>query len=181
MSISSKQIQRAIRDFENIITDLTYSNYDNYQRIAKRLVVFLKTNEIINKIIQPLISMRVDTKNIIIDHRNGRGTIKLPSDINEHIAFVLQLFFQYSNKDDRGLANFAFQFFSSDRLNDSISEMNQTLVQPAMRELINRINDYVEDEISDKENIELSSIQVFNIGSIFNKDGNVALGQNIKY
>lgn len=179
MSISSKQIQRAIRDFENIISDLSYADYDNYQRIIKRFVLFAQKNDIINKIIQPLLTVQIDSSKIVIDHRNGWGTIKVPPDINEHIAFVLQLFFQFSEKDDHSLPNFALQFFPSDNFNISLSYMNERLVNPAMRELVNRINDFVEDEVEDKESIELSAIQVFNIESIVNRNGNIAIGQNI--
>lgn len=179
MSISTKQIQRAIRDFENIISDLSLADYDNYQSIIKRFVLFAQQNDIINKIIQPLLSFKIDTSKIVIDHHNGWGTIKVPPDVNEHIAFVLQLFFEFSDKDDHSIANFAFQFFPSGNFNISLSNMNERLVNPAMRELVNRINDFIEDEVENKESIELSAIQIFNIEKIVNKNGNIALGQNI--
>jgi len=179
MSISSKQIQRAIRDFENIISDLSYADYDNYQRIIKRFVSFVQKNDIINTIIQPLLSIEINTSKILIYHHNGWGTIKVPPDINEHIAFVLQLFFQFSEKDDHSLPNWALTFYPSDNFNISLSYMNERLINPAMRELVNRINDFVEDEVENKESIELSAIQVFNIESIVNKNGNIAIGQNI--
>lgn len=179
MSISSTQIQRAIRDFENIISDLSITDYNNYQRRVQRLVVFSQDNKIIQKIIEPLLNVDLDTKNIIIDHKNGRGSIKVPVDVNEHIAFVLQLFYEFSKDDNSNLVNFALTHFRADNFNDCIDMMNERVVIPAMRELINIINDYVEDDVEENDALDLSSIQVFNIGSITNEDGNIAIGHHI--
>jgi hypothetical protein len=68
---------------------------------------------------------------------------------------------------------------ASSHINDNLSQFNIAFVQPALRELINKIDDFVEDEVEGKDEIDYGNIQVFNIGTISNKNGNVALGSNI--
>ncbi len=180
MNISRKEIQRSLRDFGNIISDLINAEFKNLQSLTKRFVSFSMSDTVISKIMKPLLVMKLDRDNIIIDYEGASSDINIPSDMTEHISFVIQLLYQFEDAKNDAFANFALQYFPSHEFDSSISKMNDILIKPAMRELINKINDFIEDEVKQQESIELSSIQIFNIGDIVNKNGNIAIGQDIK-
>src|SRR5690606_14757089 len=109
---------------------------------------------------------------------NGWGELTIPRSVDIHIALMLKLSEDFiSNK--LSITQITLTFYKDSSINNNLYSSNSTSVQPALRELINRINDFVEDEVEGKEEVEYSKIQIFHIGSITNRDGNIALGENI--
>ena len=60
MNIKSREIKRAVRDFENIAIDLSNARWEDYISLVKRLMNFINQNKIITKIIEPLNELSID-------------------------------------------------------------------------------------------------------------------------
>jgi len=180
--LSKKDIYRSMRDFDNIMQDLLNADIDTYDILVNRFVIFINGNKFLKKIVSPLINMKIEFSKILVDLKNGWYQIYLPVDIIDHLAFVLQLFYAYYNDENKQIIALVQRAYPQ-RLNEGIyqclNEFNIKVVGPALRELINRINDFIEDEVGNKEEIQFSNIQVFNIGNVDTGGGHAVIGKDI--
>ena len=181
--LSRKEIQRSMRDFDSVMTDLLNTDIDTYDTLLKRFVLFIENNVFLRKIIDPILNVEIDFSKIMIDLNNGWYQIKLPVDIKDHLAFLIQLFYTYKNDDENktimGLVDRAYPQPSGIGRYNSLQEFNAQVVAPGLRELINKINDFIEDEVEDREDIPISAIQIFNYGTIKSESGDIAFGKDI--
>lgn len=178
MKVSSKEFKRALRDLENFSNDLVNSSHESYKTLIERFLSFIKMNPIMNQIITPIYSIEFNSQEYLKIRNNGWGDLITPPNVDVHIALMLELFDDFiSNKDS--LTQFILTYYYNSNINNNLYTFNSEFVQPGLRELINRISDFYEDEIEGKEEVDYSKIQIFQIGSITNKNGNIALGENI--
>ncbi|NQV17177.1 MAG: hypothetical protein HQ534_01340 [Armatimonadetes bacterium] len=110
-------------------------------------------------------------------HPNGWGDLHLPLNINEHIAFVLQLFFK-TEKNEFDINNFLLSYFNQNTFDENIYIFNSSVVEPAFRELLIKLDDFIEDEVEGREDVNITNFQIFNIGSISATKSNVIIGSN---
>lgn len=178
MNISAKEVKRSFRDLQNITNDLLNSNIDNYLNLVKRFIQFSHRNKIICRIVEPLLTYHLDEEKYKKRYTNNHGEIEVPIEIEEHIAFVLQLFNEISNDEKFRLIEFLINHITTN-YGDHLELFNRNIVAPAIREFLNRINDFIEDEVEGKVEVEISRINIFNVGSISNKNGNIAIGNHI--
>jgi hypothetical protein len=182
MEVSSKRIKRALRDLDTIVSDLINANSDNYLPMVKRFTSFIYDDEIINKLVQPLLQSDLTINEFIIDHGNGWGTIKIPQKTKDHISFVLKLFNRFSTDPEQDIVSFAFDHFPNNygKYDYSLREFNDQIIRPALKALITKIEDFIEDEVSDKESLDFSLVRIYSIGNIIANGSNVAIGKNIR-
>jgi len=64
--------------------------------------------------------------------------------------------------------------------NDHLDKFNRNIIEPALRELLVKIDDFIEDEVEESKEYELGEINIFQIGSVNNQAGNIAIGKNIQ-
>ena len=177
MKYSSKIIKRSIRDFENILSDVEGANQHTYITLIGRFIDFTKNNDIIKEIIKPLINLKLNFEDILKRHPNGLGDLHLPLNINKHIAFVLQLFLKTEDKEFNFI-DFLLSYFKQNTFDENIYIFNSSVVEPAFRELLIKLNDFIEDEVEGKEDVNITNYQIFNIGSISATKSNIIIGNN---
>ena len=177
MKYSSKIIKRSIRDFENILSDVEGDNQHTYITLIGRFIDFTKNNDIIKEIIKPLINLKLNFEDILKRHPNGLGDLHLPLNINKHIAFVLQLFLKTEDKEFNFI-DFLLSYFKQNTFDENIYIFNSSVVEPAFRELLIKLNDFIEDEVEGKEDVNITNYQIFNIGSISATKSNIIIGNN---
>lgn len=180
-SFPAKQVKRSIRDFESASQDVLNVTFQTYKSRFKRLYELTQTDEVINFIVNPLLSMDID-----FDEITGSGAagwiydVNLPTDINAQIAYFLQLIEKQANSEI-SLENLAFKIYKQKRIEDNIIMWVRDIAQPCLRELSFKLNDLIEDEVEGKEEVNNAKLQIFNYGSITASDGsNVAIGSEIK-
>jgi len=181
MQVSRREIDRAQRDLHSKVNAVVDSTMDTCQIHARRLCEFLQSNEVMKQIVEPLIRTDSDFTRFVSSRQNGGrlDRISIPEDTDEHIAFALWLLCSLSKHDDPKITHFAFTFFPSRSMNDSLSRFMNDIISPALEQLQVSICDYYEDMID--EDIELSAIKIFQFSSIGNNnniqigDGNVAI------
>jgi|ERR1035437_1224305 hypothetical protein len=178
MNLKSKEIKRSVRDLESICYDLSNASEENYLSIVRRLMFFIKNNRIISQIVDPLFNIQIESSKYLVDLGNGWGEIIVPEDITIHLAFTLKLFYQFINDPDFSLIDFSCNYYRSADISDNIYKFQNRIVGPALREMVTRIKDYIQDELEGKDEVELGSIQVFTVGSIQNQSGNIIFGNN---
>jgi hypothetical protein len=179
VNLKSKEVKRSVRDFETICHDLSNASWENYLSIVRRLMNYISNNQVISKIVAPLFNLQYDSSKYIKDFKNGWGEFIVPEDITVHMALTLQSFQEFINNPKFSLHSFLLKYYRSSHIEDNLYEFHRQIVEPALREIITKTEDYIEDEIEGKEEVELATIQVFTIGSIQNQNGNIAIGSNI--
>lgn len=179
MSFSGKEVRRAVRDFNNAANDLSNASFQDFQSRINRFVRMINDNSVINQIVKPLLELPLDLSQIEQTYPNGMLKLVLPENMEEQIAYVVQLLHRSYRKED-SLLNYAHSVFQDRRHNDVILKLNAQIIEPFLRELLNRLGDLVEDEVNGKEEIQPMNLQIFSIGNITAKSGSIAIGKDIK-
>ncbi|MCG0590580.1 hypothetical protein L6P38_19000 [Bacillus velezensis] len=177
---TEKEVKRAIRDFESAVHDVINAGYNTYQSKIQRLVDLSKSNRVISFIVGPIFSLNVDL-NEVHSRRNGSGWIelKLPSNMDEHIAYVLKVF-QLVSEDKLSLENESFLIYKQKRIADNIQLYMSEVCYPCLRELTYKLSDLVEDKVDGKNEISDASLKIINYGTLTAQNGStIAVGQNI--
>jgi hypothetical protein len=178
---SAKEVKRSIRNFESAAQDVINSTYQTYKARIARFVEIAQKDRVINSIISPLLEMKIDFDKIHIS-RNGFwiDELKLPTDLDVQIAYVLQMF-NLVAKGEISLENITHSIYKHKRFEDNIVMWLRDVAHPCLRELSYRLNDLVEDEVTGKEAISTAALQIFNYGSITASQGSsVAIGKDIQ-
>ncbi|MHB8579043.1 MAG: hypothetical protein ACYDA4_04175 [Ignavibacteriaceae bacterium] len=179
MNLKSKEVKRSVRDFGTICRDLSNASGENYLSIIRRLMSFITSNQVISKIVDPLFNMQIESAKYLRDLGNGWGELIVPDDLTLHMALTLQLFRDFINDPTFELYSFVIHYYRSTDIHENLYNFHNQIVGPALREIITKTEDYIDDELEGKEEVELGSIQVFAIGAIHNQSGNIAIGNNI--
>lgn len=173
MTFSSKEVKRAIRDLENAASDLLNASYATHKARVNRLIELLESNLVLIYIVKPLLEMPVDTNEI-----EQENDLYLPTNINEQIAYILQLLKRASN-NQVDLDIFGMVVFGEHSASQGIFILNNEVIRPCLRELLLKLEDLIEDEVAGKEQINPNNLQIFNWGNISANGGNIAIGQDI--
>lgn len=181
MNYKIKDIKRAIQDLSNIINDILNANHDTYQSLVRRFVSFIRGNEIVNQIVKPLLDIELDTDLVRDVPQSGWGRFELPANMTEHLALVLQLFCYFEDQNIR-VRDFTLKYFKKRSFDENIDIFNHQVVRPAFRELMNRLNDFIGDELNEhtEEMVYQQNFQIFNVGDINAGGGSIAFGKDIK-
>lgn len=178
--LKAVEIKRAIRDFSQIANDYLHSHYDSHHNNLHRFFMFAYGNEVIKQIIEPLMKMQVDLDNIFITS-NGFWirNVNLPVDKNERIAVVLQLM-DMERKKEISFENISLRMNPREKnLPRLLAIFNRDIIAPVIRDLFVKLNDFIEDELEQKDEVPNSVLNIF-YGSIIAEQGaNVAIGQSI--
>ncbi|MEJ9210110.1 hypothetical protein [Bacillus smithii] len=177
-----KIVRRSIRSFESAAQDVINSTYQTYKARIARLVEIAHKDMVINSIVGPLLKMEIDFDGIHISRDGGFriDELKLPTDIDVQLAYVLQMF-ERVVKDEISLDAITYSIYGRRRYEDNIILWFNDVVSPCFRELSYRLNDLVEDEVTGKEEVSTAALQIFNYGSISASQGsNIAIGKEIQ-
>ena len=91
MDFTSKEITKAIRDFNNAASDLLNSTYDVIQVRIDHLAIMLRKNPAIHSVVNPLLELELDIEIIQEVLPTHWIRLNLPTYMNEQIAYILQL------------------------------------------------------------------------------------------
>ncbi|AGK96782.1 hypothetical protein [Clostridium pasteurianum] len=182
MEFSNKEILRAKRDLENIIDDIF--NCDSiyiYDINLKRLIKILKDNNVLNTITNPYFNVEINFNEIEYQENiNDWIEFNIPEDIELEIAYVLQRL-QEVLYNDFNILNFTHMVFKMDTYNGNIKCWNNNILRPCLRELLIKIQDLIEDEVTGKDMVDSSRLNIYNISNVsVSNNSNLAIGENIK-
>jgi hypothetical protein len=181
MKFTEKEVKRAIRTFDMAATDIANAGYTTYKARIKRFMELIEQDSVINSIVCPLFNISVDLE--VIHHSfNGYwiGEVKLPTNINEQLAYVLKIFKSVSLAE-LSLEDLSHRIYKRKRFEDNIQAWINEIAFPLMKELSYRLQDLIEDEVEGKDEIQSSSLQIVNYGTITAEQGSaVAIGNDIQ-
>lgn len=178
MEFTQKEVKRSIRSFESSVRDVMEAGFNTYQSRIKTLVKLCFENKVINSIAKPFFSISINLDDI---HRDDDGWIELylPPDLDEQIAYVLQVFKTEIEKE-YFIQELSYKIFKDRGIHNNIQMYLSEVAYPCLRELIFRLNDLIEDEVEGKEEITGASLSIVNHGTISAGNGsNIALGMDI--
>ncbi|EOU1914372.1 hypothetical protein F6J61_05445 [Clostridium perfringens] len=176
MNFEIKQIKRAYRDIENIMSDILSTNDASlYKTYVSRFINSVSQNEILSYILNPFFALEV---NVLQEKQFGFGlTLNMPPDIDKQIAFVLQSLKEFSNMSSDRICMSLFQIYNKKSLSDNIYPWNNDVVRPVFREILIKISDLIEDIPSDKKEVDSRYMTIINnYGNYNSANGQVANG-----
>lgn len=179
MNFSKKQIQRSIREFQDLAENMLTANSRLYQGRVEKLVRFIKNDEIMKVIIHPFLGIDVNYDDYVKKRPGGWYDISLPKSKDQEIALTLEILFD-SVEQNYELDAWGMQIFPRNSYDEVIKEINDQVLEPVFKELFNRLNDLMEDEIEGKDQIDESSLTIINVGNINASNSSVAVGSNIR-
>lgn len=178
---SQREAKVAIRRLNTSINEVLSASYATYQSKINDFNEITNKNSIIKSIIKPFKEIEVDFEKIHYS-RNGFWVdeVRLPTDVNSRIAYVIQMF-EKASKGEIVLDRFAHSIYRHKRFEDNLREYMYDIARPQLLELTYLLEDLVEDEINGNEVIPEAAFQLINHGSIIAHQGsNLALGQDIQ-
>ncbi|MBK5482972.1 hypothetical protein JFV29_14065 [Peribacillus sp. TH16] len=180
-NFNAPEVRRAIRTLDAAASDILTAGYSVYKARIVRFISIINEDKVINSIVAPLLAIPVDFEFIHFS-RNGHwiSELKLPSNVDEQLAYVVQIFDQVV-KGDINLDSLSHRIYKHKRFEDNIQQFLSEIARPCLRELIDRLHDLVEVEVKGKESIASAALQIFNYGSITAEQGSaVAIGKDIQ-
>ncbi|OIK07144.1 hypothetical protein [Bacillus sp. MUM 13] len=181
-NFTEKEVKRAIRTLDNAAQDILSSGYSSYKARIERFVDVIYKDRVLNYIVAPLLEIPLDFDSIHYSSFNGFwiSELRLPVEIDEQLAYVVQIF-DLVSKGKTHLDDLSHRIYKHKRYEDNIQQFLREIARPCLRELLDRLQDLIEDEVEGKENISSSALQIFNYGNITTeKGGAVAIGHNIQ-
>lgn len=180
-NFSSKEIKRAIRDFESAAMDVLNSDYGTYKVRIKTFIELIKKNDVIRTIVGPLLEREVNFDEI---YKNGNGfwidQLNLPAELDGQLAYVLKVLEKVANGSHE-LETISHRLYKNRNIEYNIKSWLISVAQPSFRELNYKLNDLIEDEVEGKDSVSETSLQIFNYGSITATQGsNIAIGKDIQ-
>jgi hypothetical protein len=179
VSINPKEVKRAIRDFDRAIQAIQVASVSIYQTRINEFIKLIKENNVLNLIINPYLKIDINFKEIETSHDGHWVDLKLPTDKELQIAYVLQVLEKSSN-GEFALENYSFFIFRNSSFNVNIDRWNTQILEPIFNVLTDRLGDLIEDEVEGKQGVNPASLHIINYGSISANNGNVGIGQDIK-
>lgn len=177
MNFSKNDIMRAYRDIKNIMSDMLATNDENsYKTYVDRFIDTVEKNHILKFILEPYFEL--DVNGIIKERTYGFGCdLSIPSDIDIHIAFVLQTLKDFSQTTPIRIGSFLHSIYMKKALKDNIPPWNISVVKPAFREILIKISDLIEDIPCDKKEVDSKYMTIINnYGNYNSANGQVANG-----
>lgn len=175
-----KDVKRAFRDFRHAIQDFLSADWSLYQSRAEVMMSIIQGNPTLSFVINPYLNLPLDISQIETPTTNYWMQLKLPTDQDQRIAYILQTINKYA-AGTLDPINHTHLFFKHKHLNDNVHQFNQQVVSPALRDLLNKLTDLEEDEIIGNEEAEISPavLNIINYGHI-TAGRNLAFGQHIQ-
>ncbi len=176
MNFEIKQIKKAYRDINNIMKDILKTNDMNIYKIyIERFIDKIEQNEVLSYILNPFFDLKVD---VVKEREYGFGLIlNIPSDIDQQIAFVLQMLKEFSNISGNQICTYLFYIYRKKSLSDNIYPWNMNVVKPAFREILIKISDLIEDIPDGEEEVDSKYMTIINnYGNYNSANGQVANG-----
>ncbi|MEK4381161.1 hypothetical protein NSS70_04485 [Aeribacillus sp. FSL K6-2848] len=119
-SFSAKEVKRSIRSFESAAQDVINSKYQTYKARIARFIEIAQKDNVINSIVSPLLKLELDFDKIHIS-KNGFwiDELKLPTDQDLQIAYVLQMFKRVA-EGEQSLEGITHSIYKHKRFEDNI-------------------------------------------------------------
>lgn len=177
--LSSKQVKRAIIEFEEKTMALLRSSLATYKARVRDLITLIESDQVINSIIKPIMESVVNFEEIEIGNGFWIKELRLPITLDGQIAYVLQVLNRGIN-GKLSLENYAHRIYKHKRIDENLNDFNHEIVEPALKGLLRKLKELVEDEVENKETLEASNLQIFNVSQLTASAGsNIAIGTNI--
>lgn len=175
MDFSKKEIERAVRDFNRIVSEISESSLQTYKSRAISLIDLIKTNNVIHTILSPYLELDIDHDAITIPD-NGWFSLNLPSNADKKIAYSLQVLDSVA-AGETDIEMYTHAIFRQKKLLDNVILWNNEILFPCFRLLDDKLRDLIEDEVEGHDTVNTDALQIINIGTITNTTGNIAVGQ----
>lgn len=173
-----KDINREFRYISNYGYDLVQSNSDNFLNRADIFIRKIQDTPALNQLLAPYFERKLNLSEIIIQNPIRLETqIKFPATLDDRIAFILQ-FLRKIVDDNKNLHNFMYSIYGNRTINNNYIEFNRNVTRPLIRDLLEKIQYFIEDNITDPTK-EISPAQLQIINATINTQGNVAVGHDI--
>lgn len=178
---TEREVKTSIRRLNSAISDIVTASYATYRAKIKSFVELSYSDPIINSIVEPFRTIDVDFNKIHGDTMGGWvHEVKLPTDINKRIAYIIHLFDKESQKA-RTLEGLAFTIYQDRKIESNIRNFLYDIAKPQLVELIHMLDDLIEDEVQGQQSIPESALQIINHGTITAHHGSsIALGKDIQ-
>lgn len=176
-SFLKKDILRAFRDINACMDDLLENTGRTmFLTNIKRFIMLIETNGVLKYLLEPF--WKLDISKVEVDDC-GWIDLNIPVEIDYQIAYVLKKYKDFSKEDNKFcIHSFLFVIYKNKLSDENSSEWNQSIVAPCFREILFRLNDMIED-LPDEEEISEKYMNIFNVGTINNSNGNIGIGENI--
>ena len=178
MIYRGKDIQRALRSLNGIYEDLVQSNSDSFLNISEIFIHTIGKIPVLEQFIKPYFEMEISFNDIIIsDDDDVWQYIKLPLELDSRIAFVLQ-FLKDITENNKNIDSLLYYLYRHKKVDENYFEFNQRVISSALRELIYKISDFIEDNVEcSEQQFQPEQLKIINIGTINNNNGYVAVGE----
>jgi hypothetical protein len=178
MSISKKDVYRAVTEVNECINNILQADYNGYVHRLKQLFNTIEKNEILSVMIKPYLDMNLDEENIGFIERQGMpNDFVIPTDEDEEISLIIKVLNIMKDNPD-SVFSATFHLYYKTAINDNLILFNRNIIYPALKKLERKLR-YKMDDIDDLEGsvIDSSKITLINIANSSNSM--IALGNNI--
>ena len=173
-----RDIERAFHSISNYGNDLIQANSDDFLNRADVFIHNIQDTPALNQMLTPYFERKLNLSEIIIENPIRLETqIKFPATLDDRIAFILQ-FLRKIVDDNKNLHNFMYSIYGNRTINNNYIEFNRNVTRPLIRDLLEKIQYFIEDNITDPTK-EIPPAQLQIINATINTQGNVAVGHDI--
>ena len=188
-AFSGKQIQQAIRKFNNHAQDTLNSLFQNYGDNLGRLVQFLETDPVMAVVTEPLKqNPHIDIKQWYQDFLETGGSFvgskhyELPQDEDDRLALVYQFLLKVLSEDESesiDLTRFCIDAYGETKYQRMIDVFNAQLLAPFLRDFSTRLDEDI--DVARDQEIPSEQLRIFqNYGIVVSgnvQGSNFATGQ----
>jgi hypothetical protein len=176
VSFTRKEVNRAINEFVEYISNITNSKRTNYNVRLRQLFELIDNNLVLKAIIDPYLNLEFDDSRVgFLPSSNQGQKYIVPIKEDEEIALILKVLKDIGdNNKDLSEAAFLIYFDKT----ESLSLFNNQFIVPAFNKLLRKLQYINEDILEMSDTIDPKNIQIIKNVTINANDSMVAVGHS---
>ena len=140
-SITRKDFDRAMRDFNNAIEGILSADRHNYEAQVCSFINLIDTNHILKSFLQPYFSIPIEIDQVV----PGWDEFNFPNDGNTQIAYMLKVF-RKVHDEDFAFLDHIHNAYCEQNINQNYYSFNRVVVQNCYNKLLAKFEDFAEDQ-----------------------------------
>ena len=181
MSFEKVQINRAVEEMKECLSNILNSERDQYALRIRQLFRKINDNEILGCIIKPYFDLELDEENtgFIGTGHHMKCDFIIPENEDEEIALILNVL-KYMAENENAIEGGPFSIYMKNSYDENLYLFNKNIVEPAFNKLYRKLQYKLEDiNMTKSERVEAGDITIINVSQINATNSMVALGKQI--
>lgn len=152
MEVTKKAVKRTLRDVKLSVEEIGLSDAATLLSKIKQFLTMCEENEILNFFAYEFFKAEIDIDEIEKDEGNLWIKLRLPSNKNDNLAYVLQLLKRFAEKEnEHEMHNYAFKLYMDKQSAYNVPKVAQKIIYPSLLHFQNILEDFIEDNIEEED------------------------------